>query len=51
MKFLPNYLFVTFLLAPNFHLLKCSGSLEHYNDDDILNLIRTENYVSVLFSK
>ncbi len=28
-----------------------SGSLELMNDDDLLNHIRTENYVVVLFSE
>lgn len=51
MKFIPTYLLVTSLLALKFHQITCSGSLEQYSDDDILNLIRTENYVSVLFSK
>lgn len=51
MEFTVIVIFFLYVVSNNIKITKCSGSLESMNDDDLLNLIRTENYVSVLFSK
>lgn len=46
MKLLPVFLLTNFIT-----IVYCSGALEQMNDDDLLNLIRNEGFVVVLFSK